>query len=122
MLFRSLNNANQTPEQQADKLHEDYMNALDKLNKEYQAKAQIQGIGDPTKAMERQFESDVRQTTVLQDLDVLGQKKLDDLKYQNEIRNQPLYSLARARDRMAGQADRMNNYAIALANTSQLYR
>ena len=114
--------ATQTADEKAQNMFDNYVRDLENLNQRYQSQAQVEGIGDPTKAMNRQFESDVRQAEVIQDLDVLGQKKLDDLKYQTEIRNQPLYALARGRDRMAGMSDRMNQYAIALANTSQLYR
>jgi hypothetical protein len=114
--------ATQTADEKAQNMFDNYVRDLENLNQRYQSQAQIEGIGDPTRAMNRQFESDVRQAEVIQDLDVLGQKKLDDLKYQTEIRNQPLYALARGRDRMAGMSDRMNQYAIALANTSQLYR
>lgn len=120
---RAIGNAlTETPEEKANKMYDNYVRDLENLNRRYQSQAQIEGIGDPTEAMARQFQSDVQQAEVIQDLDVLGKKKLDDLQYQNEIRNQPLYALARGRDRLAGMSDRMNQYAIALANTSQLYR
>jgi hypothetical protein len=120
--INALGGTTDSRERRANDMFDNYVRDLETLNRRYQSQAQIEGIGDPTQAMNRQFQSDVQQAEVIQDLDVLGKKKLDDLQYQNEIRNQPLYALARGRDRLAGMSDRMNQYAIALANTSELYR
>jgi hypothetical protein len=120
--INALGGTTDSRERRANDMFDNYVRDLETLNKRYQSQAQIEGIDDPTQAMNRQFESDVRQEEVLQDLTLSGLKKQADLNFQNEVRNQPLYSLARSRDRLAVMGDRINNAFATMAGAAQYYR
>lgn len=111
--------ATQTADEKAQNMFDNYVRDLENLNKRYQNQAQIEGIGDPTKAMNRQFESDVRAQEVYNSQQLALMKGMGDLDYQEQIRRQPLYALSRGREELSKSADRASqNFQAMLANAN----